>query len=195
MRIKIRQRQVLAGDGVAILGPVPSSKTRGSIRPSKMPPPGKLSARRIQIDPARIRELAKQAIGGELHFEDAAIKIDIDGSGIKLTNKATGNFSKMYPGGSFTVYNPDGSTRDVTIDPYDGSIKVINGAVSVANGTKSITLDADGITMTDTAGAGKSLTLSFAALMEGKAVSLRVDDYCDGTTAKSQQHMATAPYV
>jgi hypothetical protein len=68
-------------------------------------------------------------------------------------------------------------------------------ALKVVNGTTSITLDSTGITMTDTAGSGKSLTLPFSALMAGKSVSLRVDDYCDGTTAKSQQHLATAPYV
>ena len=34
-----------------------------------------------------------------------------------------------------------------------------------------------------------------AALMAGKAVALRVDDYCDGSTSKSQQHVACAPYV
>lgn len=63
----------------------------------------------------------------------------------------------------------------------------------LTSGTKSITLDAAvGITMADSA-TGKSLTLAFSALAQNLA--LRIDDYCDGTTAKKQTHIASAPHT
>lgn len=65
--------------------------------------------------------------------------------------------------------------------------------LNLVSGTRSITLDAaTGITMSDTA-TGKSLTLAFDDLTQ--SLSLRRDDYCDGTTQKNQMHVASAPYV
>ncbi len=131
----------------------------------------------------------------ELHFNDGTIDIDIDENGIKLLNIASGDYAKMYTTGALGVFSPTGSTKEVLISPSDGSLDITNGSISVTNGTKSIVIDENGITMTDTAGAGKSLAITFAALLAGKSVSLRVDDYCDAGVDKSQQHLASAPYV
>lgn len=103
----------------------------------------------------------------------------------------------------------DGSTEGTAVDVVQSDGKLVSvqkrsdaatpsafpTVLKVVNGTTSITLDSTGITMTDTAGSGKSLTISFSDLLAGKAVSLRVDDYCDGGTDKNQQHLATAPYA
>jgi len=103
-----------------------------------------------------------------------------------------------------------GYTEGAAVDVVQGSdsklVKVVTHSTSttptafptilkVVNGTTSVTMDSSGITMTDSAGDGKSFTVTFAALLAGKAVSLRVDSYCDVTTTKSQMHLATAPYV
>lgn len=64
--------------------------------------------------------------------------------------------------------------------------------LKAVDGTKSITLDSTGIVMTDSA-TGKSFTVAFSSLTQN--VALRADDYCDGTTDKSQMHLASVPYV
>lgn len=98
-------------------------------------------------------------------------------------------------GEAIDVVGSDGKLNKVAKHSTWATPTAFPTVLKVVNGTTSIVLDSTGFTMTDTAGSGKSFTITFAALLAGKTVSLRVDDYCDGTTAKSQQHVATAPYV
>ena len=67
--------------------------------------------------------------------------------------------------------------------------------LKVVNGTTSIILNSDGITMLDSAGSGKTFQIAFTSLSAGITVGLRVDDFCDGTTAKKMQHIASSPYT
>jgi hypothetical protein len=134
------------------------------------------------------------------------IEIDIDRLGklIRTDPKApttpggsssTATGTATVEGASIDVVGSDGKLNKVAkrsnwVSPtsYPTDLKVVNG-------TTSILLDATGITMTDTAGSGKSMQIAFANLLGGKTVYLRTDDYCDSTTSKTQMHLASAPYV
>lgn len=184
MKIRIRRTATppKVGLGLDVVGPQPKAALRPE-QTARRPRPAQPARSASKAQPARPATLAPPPRPARAPL----LKVN--------TAKLAEMIGSSEEGDAIDVVGGDGKLNKVPKHSTWATPTGFPTLLKVVNGTTSITLDSTGITMADTAGSGKSLTITFAALLAGKTISLRVDDYCDGTTNKSQQHLATAPYT